>query len=256
MIQRIGVLALMTCKESIRDRILLTLGVFSLLLLGSTLFLGSISLDQDAKMMIDFGLTGIFGFGVIIALFVGGSTITKELDQHTAYTVLARPLKRSWFIVSKFVGMALTLGVLTGAMALLFFALLAIRLNIHAVDASLLLAVLYIYLELLVLLSLMVCFSSVTSSIMSLVYGFAVFLIGHATPTIVSLITSTKSSARYLFMAIYYIFPNLEKFNLRNDAVYHLHPQSGEVSLVIAYAALLCSIFLFLASIALQKQDL
>ncbi len=256
MINSVRALALATYKENIRDRIMLALVVFCLLLLGSTVFLGSISLDQDSKIIIDFGLFGIFFFGVIITLFVSGSTIAKELDQRTAYTVLARPIKRSWFIAGKFSGIAMTLATLTASMALVFFVLLAIRLNIHDIDLSLILAIIYLYLELLVLAALLLLFSSFTSSVLSVIYGFAVLLIGHSTPTIVALIRDTESIFRYIFLAIYYIFPNFEKFNLRNDAVYHLTPNPLEVFLVFGYATAFIVLFLYLAGLTLQKTEL
>ncbi len=256
MISTIRALALATYKENIRDRIMLVIIVFCLLLLGSTVFLGSISLDQDSKIIIDFGLFGIFFFGVIITLFVSGGAITKELDQRTAYTILARPIKRSWFIIGKFAGIALTLATIIASMSLIFFVLLTIRLNVHAIDLSLGLAIIYLYLELLVLAALLLLFSSFTSSVLSVIYGFAVLLIGHSSPTIVALIRDTKSAFKYVFLTIYYLFPNLEKFNLRNDAVYHIRPNPLEVLLVFGYATTLIVLFLYLASMALRHQEL
>lgn len=256
MIQAIATIARTTFKETIRDRILLVLAVFTLLLLGTSIFLGTISLDQDSKIIIDFGLFGIFFFGVIITLFLGGSTIVRELDQRTAYTTLARPISRSWFVLGKFFGLIATLFVLTLLMSLVFCSLVAWRVGFHSINASLIISLFYLFLEFCVLTSLVLLFSSFSSSIMSTIYGFAFFLIGHSTTTLVTLSRQFKSSARYLFIALYYIFPNLEKFNTRNDAVYGLHPNGGEVILTVAYAVLYCTILLFLANQIFRKTEL
>ncbi len=252
----IQTIAIATFRESIRDRILLSLLVFGLLLLGGTIFLGSISLDQDAKIIIDLGLLGIYFFGVIITLFIGSSAIAKELDQRTAYTILARPLKRWWFVVGKFYGLSLTIGTLVLLMGLVFGAVLSFRLGWHAIDAALVMSIFYIFLELLVLTAMIVCFSSFTSSVMSTIYTVALFLIGHSSASVVALAKNSNAGGRYLFQAIYYVLPNLEKFNLRNDAVYHLKPETSQVALVIAYTAIFCSVFLYLAALALKKQEL
>jgi len=256
MIKSISTIVLNTFKESIRDRILLTIAVFVFLLLGSTLFLGSISLDQDSKIIIDFGLFGIFFFGVVITLFVGGASIVKELDQRTAYTILARPIKRSWFILGKFFGLCLTLLVLTLIMSLVFLALVGFKTGWGTIDVALILALFYVYLEFCVLVSLMLLFSSFSSSVMGAVYGIAVFMIGHSTKTIVSLIYNSPAWVRRIFLFVYYIFPNLEKFNLRNDAVYHIRPYASEIALTVGYAVVYCVVLLYLANLAFRKQEL
>jgi len=103
----------------------------------------------------------------------------------------------------------------------------------------------------------MLFFSSFASSIMSAIYGLAIFLIGHSSAAIVGLITSAKSSAvQWVFKGVYYLLPNLEKFNLRNDAVYHIHPLASEVLLTILYAVVFCAIFLYLATLAFRHQEI
>lgn len=256
MINSIKVIALNTYKESIRDRILLVLLVFSVLLFGASLFLGSISLDQDSKIIIDMGFFGIFFFGVIITIFLGSNAVIKEIEQKTAYPVLARPINRSWYITGKFFGIILTLFVLTLFMSLIFLALVGFRTGWNNVDIALALALFYTFLEFCVLTALMLLFSSFSSAIMSSIYGIAFFLIGHSTPTIVSLIKSAPKYIRSIFLGIYYLFPNFEKFNLRNDAVYHIKPYPGEIVFTVAYAIIYCFILLFLANLAFKKQEL
>ncbi len=256
MISAVKTIALVTFKEAIRDRILLVLLVFGLLLLGTTLFLGSISLDQDSKIIVDLGLFGIFLFGAIITLFLGGASVVKELDQRTAYTTLTRPIARSWFIIGKFFGLAITLLLLTTAMSLMLCALMAFRLGWHSVDAALLLALFYTYLEFCVLTALTLFFSSFSSAIMSTVYTLALLIIAHSSGTVVNLINSAHSGTRYFFTVVYYILPNFTKFNLRNDVVYHLQPHAGEVGLTVLYAAIYSSLLLILASAVFKKQEL
>ncbi len=256
MFNAITVIAIATLKESIRDRILLTLVVFTVLLLGLSVFLGSISLDQDNKIIIDLGLFGIFLFGVIITIFLGGSSVIKELDQRTIYSVLSRPIKRSWYIVGKFCGLSLTMLLLTVLMSAVYVSIVAFRLGWHSIDISLILALIYLVFEFMVLVALMLLFSSFASSVMATVYALAVFLIGHSSATFLSLIQSIHSWPRYIFFGLYYIFPNLEKFNIRNDVVYHLHPKGSEVGLVALYAIVYCTLLLILAAKAFSKQEL
>ncbi|MFA6082563.1 MAG: ABC transporter permease subunit [Patescibacteria group bacterium] len=256
MINAIKVIALNTYKESIRDRILITLGVFAVLLLGATLFLGSISLDQDSKIIIELGLTGIFFFGIIITIFLSGSSIAKELDQRTAYTVLARPITRLTYLLGKFAGLCLTVLMLIGMMSVIFGALLVIRLGWQVIDVTLILALFYTYLEMVLLIALTVMFSSFCSAVISTVYALAIFIIGHSSATVVNLSQDSPVWIKDLYKAVYYIFPNLEKFNLRNNVVYHIQPTAEQISLVIVYTVVYSAILLFLANAAFRKQEL
>jgi ABC-type transport system involved in multi-copper enzyme maturation permease subunit len=150
----------------------------------------------------------------------------------------------------------MTLFVLTLFMSLIFIVLVGLRTGWSNIDIALTLALFYTYLEFCVLSSLMLLFSSFSSAVMSAIYGIAFFLIGHSTPTIVSLIQTAPKFIRNVFLGIYYIFPNFEKFNLRNDAVYHIKPYTGEVFFTVGYALLYCFILLFLANLAFKKQEL
>ncbi len=255
MIKAIATIAQNTLRESLRDRILLVLLVFGALLIGTSVFLGSVSLDQDSKIIIDFGLFGIFFFGVVITIFLSSISTVKELEQRSAYTVLTRPIERSWYIMGKFFGLLATLAILTALMSALFLILIAFRIGVHAIDAPLLLSLLYIYLEFCVITALGLFFSSFSSAIMSTVYCLAIFLIGHSSTTIRQLTQSGSVPVQKLFNTVYYVLPNLEKFNLRNDAVYHIGPQAGEVGLVILYAITYCAVLLFLTQISFKKQE-
>ena len=58
--KRILAIARNTFRETLRDRILWSALVVMLALIVFSLFVGSVSLQQDARMIIDFGLTAIY----------------------------------------------------------------------------------------------------------------------------------------------------------------------------------------------------
>ena len=102
---KIFVIAKNTFKETIRDRILYGIVIFSVIFLVSTLILGSLSLGEDIYVMRNFGLAGIYFFGLIITLFLGASLIYKEVDKKTIYFVLSKPVTGSDVIMGKFLGL-------------------------------------------------------------------------------------------------------------------------------------------------------
>jgi len=124
---RIYPISLNTFRETVRDRVLYNLLIFALLMIGSTVYLATLTIADHLKIIKDFGLAAISLFSVLIAIFVGIGLVYKEVDKRTIYTVLSKPIKRYEFILGKYLGLLLTLLVNLAIMAaglvliLLFF---------------------------------------------------------------------------------------------------------------------------------------
>src|SRR5213596_1510604 len=106
---RIIVIALNTFKENLRDKILYNLVFFGLLLIGSSILLSTLTMGEHAKIIQDIGLASINVFGVLIAIFVGIGLVSKEIDKRTIYSIIAKPISRSQFLLGKYCGLVLTL---------------------------------------------------------------------------------------------------------------------------------------------------
>ena len=97
-------IAVNTFKETIRDRVLAVIVVFALLMIAGGLWLGSISLGEQGRMMKDFGLVAVTAFGLIVAVFVAAGLVHKEVEKRTVFVLFSKPVSRVAFISGKFVG--------------------------------------------------------------------------------------------------------------------------------------------------------
>ena len=75
--RQVRAIAVNTFKETIRDRVLAVIVVFALLMIAAGLWLGSISLGEQGRMMKDFGLVAVTAFGLIVAVFVAAGLVHK-----------------------------------------------------------------------------------------------------------------------------------------------------------------------------------
>src|SRR5512132_4068757 len=100
-----------TFREAVRDRVLYNLVLFVLLLSVGAVFLGAASASQDAKIIVDFGLSAILLFGAFIAIFVGVGLVWKEIERRTLYAIFSKPVGRGEFLLGKYLGLCLTLAV-------------------------------------------------------------------------------------------------------------------------------------------------
>src|SRR5438093_9196346 len=83
----VGAIARNAFREAVRDRVLYNLVVFVLLLIAGAIFLGELSAGQEAKIIVDLGLSAILLFGVFISIFVGVGLVYKEIERRTLYAI-------------------------------------------------------------------------------------------------------------------------------------------------------------------------
>lgn len=214
---RVAVIALNTFRESLRDRILYNLLFFALLLMGFSVLLGDFTIAEQKKIVTDLGLAAINLVGIVIAIFVGIGLVSKEIERRTVYTIMARPISRAQFILGKYLGLALTLLINVSIMLAVFLAtLLMDRVPLHW---GLFQAVELIYVELLLVTSLALFFSTFSSSTVSAMMTLGIYVIGHLTGDLKGIAAKSASeTVKGVMTALYYVCPNLEALNIKGQA--------------------------------------
>src|SRR3989344_5341266 len=242
MMNRILAIARNTFRETLRDRILWSALVVMLALIAFSLFVGSVSLGQDQRMIIDFGLTAIYLLQIFVAIFIGSMLMYREVDRKTFFLIIPKPIHREEIILGKCLGLTATTIAVTALSTLALFCILFIR-GIHGAYLAILLSVILILLSILL--------SGLTSPILAAIYTIAFFLIGHSSDILRTLIAAQESAVSGFFLSTaYYVMPNLEKFNIRNEVVYGVLPDTRGIAVSVLYA--FCySVFLFLLARAM-----
>jgi ABC-type Na+ efflux pump permease subunit len=122
-----------TLTEAVRQKVLNVLLLFALVLVGSSVTVSSLAttaLDtsslfgEQIKFVKDFGCGAIGLFGFLIALLSVAQLLPQELDKRTIYTILSKPVRRSEFLLGKFLGVVLLLALCVALMSLAFAAAL------------------------------------------------------------------------------------------------------------------------------------
>ncbi len=243
-----------TFKEIIRDRILIGIGVFALLLFGLSIALGELSYAENARITIDFGFTGIHLSCVILSLFVGSQLVWKELEKQTILTVLARSVTRFQFILGKFLGMSFVLVILEFGLLLVLG--LVLGFVGRSPDLIFFQAGFGVLLESLVLLSFTVLFGVLTAPLLSMMFVIGIFLIGHWMD---SMHYFAEKSDAFFFkafeMVLKVILPNLERFNWRDLVAYGDLVPWSEMAWSTIHAGLWLVIVLSLTGFLFERKD-
>src|SRR6202022_1986672 len=82
---RIGVVALNTFREAVRDRVLYNLLFFALVMIAAAILVGQISIGIEEIVIVTLGLSAISVIGLLISVFIGVGMISKEIDKRTLY---------------------------------------------------------------------------------------------------------------------------------------------------------------------------
>jgi ABC-type transport system involved in multi-copper enzyme maturation permease subunit len=208
--RRIWAITRNSFREAVRNKILYSLLFFAVLIILSAVAVGRLSLHEEIRMTRDVGLFGIDLFGVIIAIFVGVNLLYKELDLKTVYTILPKPIHRWEFVLGKWLGMLLTLGVQVSVMGLVLAGTLAIQGAVF--DAPLLKALWLLYVNVMVVTSVAVLFSSFSSPFLSGLFAFGIFVVGRNVPDIKLVVDQLQGPAGAVLGLALKILPSMHLF--------------------------------------------
>jgi Cu-processing system permease protein len=249
------IIAKNTVKLEVRGRMWLALLAFGLGYLAIMLFLSELVL-RELPMVKAFALLGIYFFNAIIALFLGTTSFYRDVERKTVYFILAKPVSRAQFLVGKFLGLALVIFLTSALLAVAYLAVIAFAGG--GFDAMGLLAILMQWLEMSLFIAFAIFVSTFSSSLLAIIYTSAVFFLGHVVSALVD--DAHKMGVGGIRFALvnilYYIFPNLEKFNIRDFAVHSVAAPWASFGFAFAYAAAYIILLLFAAIWIFEKKEI
>jgi hypothetical protein len=107
----VAAIALNTYRESLRSLVLLILAGVAFAIAFFSIFVGYFTLRNAPRVVSDLGWASISIFGIIVAIVITSSSLYRELEQKTIFPILARPIRRSEYLVGKYLGTVLTIAV-------------------------------------------------------------------------------------------------------------------------------------------------
>ena len=244
-------------REAVRDRVLYNLVLFVLLLTTGAIFLGELSAAQEAKIIVDMGLSAMLVFGAFIAIFIGVGLVYKEIERRTIYAIFAKPVGRGEFLIGKYLGLGLTLAVNVAVMGVgVSLALIWVEGGWSPLVLRIWPAVALIYIELMILVAVALLFSSFSTPALSALCTFAVFIIGHFSADLKQFAASLGTwSARAVFSALYYLLPNLSNYSFITPAAHGEMPAPGLFFAAFLYAFIYIAVLLAASTLIFNRRN-
>lgn len=252
--RRVAAIARNTFRETIRDRVLGVIVVFALLMIVGSLWLGSISLEQQGRMMIDFGLVAVSGFGLIVAVFVAATLVRKEVEKRTVFVIFSKPVGRGEFLWGKFLGLCATMAVVMTGMAVFLF--LVAWWVAGDPTPLLLLAVALVYLQLVVVMAATVFFSTMTSAVLATVLGICTYVAGELSGNVLSLTEMGDNPVlKAVAWVVFILIPNLGAIDLKAAVVGETSVPGGSLVAWSAYLVAYVVVVLVAATAVFRRKE-
>lgn len=263
-------IALLTFKEGLRHRILYGVLVFAMLVMLFTITASGLFMRDVQKIILDISLSAMSLAGLLIPFFLTISLLSRDIEQRTAFTILAKAVSRSHYILGKYLGISLLSCLVV---AILFcFTLLTIQIAQLVYPAHLFTGLKYsavvvaCFMILVGILALNSCVffwcSITTSSFLATLLAIATYLIGQTSEDLVRFMSLENSGVtispltQKTVTAALYTFPNLAAFDFKHQAGYGLFISSQEIVFALFYALAYISAMLILSMLIFSKRDL
>jgi ABC-type transport system involved in multi-copper enzyme maturation permease subunit len=256
--KRVGIVALNTFREAVRDRVLYNLVFFALLMMLAAVVVGQISIGIEESVIVSLGLSAISVIGLLISVFIGVALVSKEMEKRTLYALLAKPVRRWEFVLGKFGGLVLTLAVNTAAMtAGLFLVMLYVKHSLQQSDMVVLVAAYFIWLKLALIVALALLFSCFTTPLLAILFTAGLYIVGLYVQELRNLPADVMTPAMASFTKwLSYLLPNFENFNVMAMAA-HGRTVPGRLILQnTLYVVIYCAIVLAAAAAVFSRKNL
>ena len=216
-----------TIAEARRRRVLHVALLLVVLILVSSTFFTYMQPGEEAVMLISTGLATVLFFGMLLCIFVGAFLIPREVETRTIYSLLSKPIRRSEFVLGKYLGALAIVGSIVAVMGASLLLTLWLKAasggGMGSRQAAMLMSslgsvafclVMY-YLGLAVFTSLIIMVSTVASTTMTVISSILLWVAGMLQGTIYNMAEHLAGPSHYFLKALNFVLPHFENFDFK-----------------------------------------
>ncbi len=252
---RVMILARLTMMENARKQVFHVVTLLTLTVVCASTLLSVFTLGVQVKILKDLCMTSILFCGGVLAVALASTAIPSETESRTCYPILARSVRRSEFVLGKYLG---TLGTIYLGLLFIAGAFTVLLLSRQAFDVAMIVATGYVFLEVAVVAAIAVALSTCTTPAVAAMVSFLLYVAGmvkmaYFEPMIDGV---HNPAAKALVVGFYHLLPNLESFNFKDALVHNVAVPAGYLAQVAIYGVCYASLVIVLASSVFARKEL
>lgn len=256
-----------TLKGIFRDR------VFKGIMALAVLFLfipsaASLSMRQVTELSITLSCSLISFILLLLAVFLGATSIWKDIERRYTFSVLSLPLSRTTYLFGRFFGIALFL--LVAALFLGTVAMLVVKVSSVIYPparpllwSALVVTIIFDALKYIIVVAVAMLLATVSTSFFLPIFGaVSAFLAGTITQQVndylqtPSALKTVSIAVRNAAQIVYYLLPNLSSFDLKVNAIYSIPLNPFGLLLTMFYFVVYSGLLLAIGAILFERREM
>jgi ABC-type transport system involved in multi-copper enzyme maturation permease subunit len=255
-LRHLTTIAGITMLEGARKQIFHVLMLFAMTLIVISTLLGFLDHNVQIKIVKDLVCVAILVSSSLIAITLSVSGIPQEVEQRTAYPILAKPVKRWEFVVGKYLG---TVGTVAIGMAIMTaaFSCILIAYSGH-VGSGVFMVMPFLFLEAAIVAAIGILLSTVCTTPLAWFLTTVIFVVGAFKFQIHEFVVAKDHSfaGKAVEAVGYQLLPNLECFNFKDSIVHGIPVSPVYLLQTTLYGVVYTAAVLTLASLAFSRREL
>jgi Cu-processing system permease protein len=228
--------------------------------------ISELSMRQVAELSVTLSLSLISFILLLLSLFLGGTSLWKDMERRYTFSVLGLPITRTSYLIGKIAGNAAF--ILLTALLLGILSCIAVwRASIFyppdrpIVWMNLVAAIFCDSLKYIMLVSIAFLFSTVSTSFFLPLFGtISTFFLGSATQEVYEYVNSSAGQNfsplfKQIVTLLYYLLPNFSAFDLNVNAIYGINLSTPGLFMTFIYFVIYCAVVLVISSIIFSKRE-
>ncbi len=257
---------LVTFKGILRDR------VFRGIMVASILFplipsVSSLSMRQVTELSISLSLSLLSFILLLLSIFLGGTSLWKDIERRYTFSVLSLPLRRASYLLGKFFGIAGFILLTTFVLALISSVVIKFASGIYppvrpVVWTNVTMAFVFCALKYILVIAASFFISAVSTSFFLPIFGtISLFIVGSATQQVYDYLHSSSilpisPIVKNIANTLYYILPNFNAFDLEVNAVYGIRLSPSGMIWTSVYFVIYTAVLLTLSTIIFSRREM
>lgn len=256
-----------TLKGIFRDR------VFQGIMALAVLFLfipsvASLSMRQVTEMSITLSLSLITFILLLLSVFLGATSLWKDMERRYSFSVLSMPISRSRYLLGRFFALALFLMLTSTVLGSVACLAIKIAYSIYPSERPIVwswivLALVFATFKYILLVGVALLLSTISTSFFLPVFGtICTFLASGVTQQVYEYVNSPAAAqsvspfSKSVASLVYYLLPNLTGFDLNVNAIYSVAPNLAGLGLTAAYFVAYTAILLGGAALLFNRREM
>ncbi|MEJ5298751.1 MAG: ABC transporter permease subunit [Armatimonadota bacterium] len=255
-LRQILAIARVAYLENLRKQVLQVTLILTIAAIGSTTLLSFFDVGVQIKILKDLSLAAILFCGGVLAVVLSAGNIPGEILSHTAYPVLARAVRRSDYVLGRYLGAMATATLCMALLAVVFLGILAVYQKTF--DWAVALGMLFILIEVAVVAAIGTLFSLFVSPLVAGTLTIGVFILGQIKISYLhgAIERSASPAGSLLLKGLYAVLPNLDCFSFKDALVHNIAVPASYMAIVALYGLVYCAFILSASGIAFARRDL